>query len=133
MIKFHNKGSYLLIDLTSVYLNVIVIFVLQTTLFLLRVHCGGDRMAVGFTKFCLCHQCLSPLMLWVRIPLMARCTWCDKVCQWLAAGQWFSPSTLISPTYTIDHHDIAEILLKVTLNTIHCNTNSNHLFHFCST
>jgi len=23
----------------------------------------------------LCNQCPSPLMLWVRIPLMARCTW----------------------------------------------------------
>jgi hypothetical protein len=23
----------------------------------------------------LCNQCLSPLKLWVRIPLMARCTW----------------------------------------------------------
>ena len=30
----------------------------------------------------LCNQCLSPLKLWVRIPLMARCTWttlCQKV------------------------------------------------------
>jgi hypothetical protein len=37
----------------------------------------------------LCNQCLSPLMLWVRIPLRARCTTlCDKVCQWLVAGQW---------------------------------------------
>jgi len=23
----------------------------------------------------LCNQCLSPLMLWVRLPFMARCTW----------------------------------------------------------
>jgi hypothetical protein len=37
---------------------------------------------------------LSPLMLWVRIPLRVRCTTlCDKVCQWLAAGRWFSPGT----------------------------------------
>jgi hypothetical protein len=32
----------------------------------------------------LCNQCLSPLMLWVRISIRARCTTlCDKVCQWL--------------------------------------------------
>jgi hypothetical protein len=30
----------------------------------------------------LCNQCLSPLMLWVRISIRARCTTlCDKVCQ----------------------------------------------------
>jgi hypothetical protein len=27
----------------------------------------------------LCNQCLSPLMLWVRISIGARCTICDKV------------------------------------------------------
>jgi len=33
---------------------------------------------------CLCNQCLSPLMLWVRISIRARCTTlCDKVCEWL--------------------------------------------------
>jgi hypothetical protein len=40
----------------------------------------------------LCNQCLSPLMLWVRISIRARCTTlCEKVCQWLATGRWFSP------------------------------------------
>ena len=43
------------------------------------------------------NMCLSPLMLWVRIPLRARCTTlCDKVCQWLVAGLWFSPGTPVS-------------------------------------
>ena len=42
-------------------------------------------------------------------------TLCDKVCQWLVAGQWFSPG---SSTNKTDRHDIAEILLKVALNTI---------------
>jgi hypothetical protein len=38
----------------------------------------------------LCNQCLSPLMLWVRFLIRARCTTlCDQVCQWLATGQWF--------------------------------------------
>ena len=51
----------------------------------------------------LCNQCLSSLLLWVRIPLRARCTTlCDKVCQWLAAGQWFSLGTPVSSTNKID-------------------------------
>ena len=43
---------------------------------------------------------------------------CDEVCQWLAPGRWFSTGTAISPTNKTDRHDIAEILLKVALNTI---------------
>jgi hypothetical protein len=33
-------------------------------------------------------------------------------------GQWFSPDTPVSSTNKTDCHDIAEILLKVVLNTI---------------
>ena len=66
----------------------------------------------------LCNQCLSPLMLWVWISIRARCTTlCDKVCQWLATGLWFSPGPLVFSTNKTDH-DITEILLKVALNTI---------------
>jgi len=43
---------------------------------------------------------------------------CDKVCQWLVAGQWFSPGTPVSSTNKTDRHDITEILLKVALNTL---------------
>ena len=66
-------------------------------------------------------QCLSPLALWVRILLRQGAldaTLCDKVCQWLATGRWFSPDTSVSSTNKTDRHGIAEILLKVTLNTI---------------
>jgi hypothetical protein len=67
----------------------------------------------------LCNQCLSPLTLWVRIPLRrgvpVQNTLCDKVCQWLAAGMWFSPGTLVSSTNKTGRHDITEILLKVAL------------------
>ena len=45
-------------------------------------------------------------------------TLCDKICQWLATGRWFSPSTPVYSTSKTDHHEIAEILLKVTLTTI---------------
>jgi len=40
-----------------------------------------DRMVVGFT------------------------TLCDKVCQWLATGRWFSPGTPVSSTNETDIHD----------------------------
>jgi len=36
----------------------------------------------------------------------------------IAAGQWFSPGTLVSSTNKTDRHGITEILLKVALNTI---------------
>jgi proteasome assembly chaperone (PAC2) family protein len=35
----------------------------------------------------------------------------------LALGQWFSPGTPASSTTKTGRHDIAEILLKVALNT----------------
>jgi hypothetical protein len=35
-----------------------------------------------------------------------------------AAGQWFSPGTLVSSTNKTDCHDITDILLRVALNTI---------------
>jgi hypothetical protein len=37
----------------------------------------------------------------------------DKVCQWLADGQWFSPGTLVSSTNKTDCLNKTEILLKV--------------------
>jgi hypothetical protein len=35
----------------------------------------------------------------------------------LAHGQWFSPGTQASSTIKTGRHDVAEILLKVALNT----------------
>jgi hypothetical protein len=65
------------------------------------------------------NQCLSPLMLWVWISIKARCTTlCDKVCQWLATGRWFSLGPPVSSTNKTDHYDITEILQKMALNTI---------------
>jgi len=40
-------------------------------------------------------------------------TLCDKVCQLLATGQWFSPATPVASTNKTVCHDITEILLKV--------------------
>jgi hypothetical protein len=39
----------------------------------------------------------------------------DKVYQLFAHGRWFSPGTPASSSTKTDHHDIAEILLKVAL------------------
>jgi hypothetical protein len=56
-----------------------------------------------------CNQFLPPLTLWIRIPLrrgVLDSTLCDKVCQWLATGRWFSPGTMIFSTNKTDRHDI---------------------------
>jgi hypothetical protein len=43
---------------------------------------------------------------------------CDKACQLLATCGWFSP---VSSTNKTDRHDIYDILLEVTINTIKPN------------
>jgi len=45
-------------------------------------------------------------------------TLCDKVSQWLATGRWFSSGTPVSSINKTYRDGIAEILLKVALNTI---------------
>jgi hypothetical protein len=40
----------------------------------------------------------------------------DKIYQLLVHGRWFSPGTSASSTTKTGRHDIAEILLKVSLN-----------------
>ena len=47
----------------------------------------------------------------------------DKVYQLHAHGRWFSPESPASSTTKTGGHDIAEILLKVALNTINQSTN----------
>jgi hypothetical protein len=48
----------------------------------------------------------------------------DKVYQLLAHGQWFSPGIPASSITNTDRHGIAELMLKVTLNT---KNKSNHV------
>ena len=81
----------------------------------------------------LCNQYLSSPTLWVRIPLrrsVLNTTLCDKVCQWLATGQWFSWGTLVSSTNKTDLYDITEILLKVALSTRTVTSQSRSEFHY---
>ena len=48
----------------------------------------------------------------------------DKAYQLLAHGRWSSPGTPASSTTKTGRHDIAEILLKVALDT----KNLNHIY-----
>jgi hypothetical protein len=49
----------------------------------------------------------------------------DKVDQFPAYGRWFSPGTPATSNTKIGRHDIAEILLKVALNTINKSINQS--------
>jgi hypothetical protein len=50
----------------------------------------------------------------------------EKDYQLLAHGRWFSPGTPSSSTTKPGRHDIAEILLKVALNTKNKNQSSSY-------
>jgi hypothetical protein len=77
---------------------------------------GRDRMVVGFTTTCAMNSYHNESC------EFEHCSWqgvldktlCNKVRQWLAIGQWFSPGTPFSSNNKTDRHDITEILLKVT-------------------
>jgi len=79
---------------------------------------SSSKWSVSFTWVQLCHQyvsCKFEPRSWRGV---LDTTLCDKVCQWLATGQWFSPSTPGFSTNKIYLNDIAEIVLKVALNII---------------
>ena len=60
----------------------------------------------------LCNQCLSPLTLWLRIPPrrgVLDTTLCDKVCQWLATGRWFSPVIPFSSSNKTGRYDNTQL------------------------
>jgi hypothetical protein len=52
------------------------------------------------------------LFLFNKCIIATYTTFCDKVCQWLATGCWFSLGTPVSFTNKTDHH--TKILLKHT-------------------
>jgi hypothetical protein len=52
----------------------------------------------------------------------------DKGYRLLAHGRWFSPGTPASSTTKTGRHDIAEILLKVALNTINKYNQTDFVF-----
>jgi len=76
---------------------------------------GRHRMIIGFTTTCAISayhhkSCEFESRSWRGV---LNTTLCDKVCQWLATGRWFSPVPYTNKT---DRHDMTEtllILLKV--------------------
>ena len=61
---------------------------------------GEEAIVIVIVIVIVCHLDLQLTKLWVRFSLVVRCTrstLCDKVCQWLAAGRRFSPSTPVFP------------------------------------
>ena len=102
------------------YIVYVHIMHLISYILIVRNLCSGNLQLPTFV----CNQCLSPMKLWVRISIRARCTTlCNKVCQCLAIGRWFFPGTPFSFTNKTDRHDITDILLKVALNIITPNHN----------
>jgi len=72
-----------------------------------NVHMDGrvrDRMVVGFTTTCTIsayhhYSCEFESRSWRGL---LSTTWCDKVCQWLSTGRWFSLGTPVSSTNKTD-------------------------------
>ena len=115
IVSYHNRSIYLLVVCPSL------------------LHHGVPSRSWSYGSWInnyLCYQCLSPLKLWVRIPIrlgVLDTTLCDQVCQWLATGRWFSLGTPVPPPIKNDHHDITEILLKVALKALSVTL----LYHEC--
>jgi hypothetical protein len=105
-----------------------LIYWLRTIIYIVCIYIiwthGRDHMVVGFTTTyetnVYHHWCCE------FESHSGDTTLCDKVCQWLAIGQWFSSGTPVSSTNKTDRHDIFGILLKVALNTIKPNQTNNN-------
>ena len=103
----------------KVALNTITVWTMHVFSFIMyywhTLERGCDRMVVRFTT----TYAISAYHHWC-CEFESRSGWqlCDKVCQWLATGRWFSPGPLGSSTNKTDRHDITEVLLKVAINTI---------------
>ena len=52
-------------------------------------------------------------------------TLCDKVCQRLATGRWFSPGIPVSPTNKTDRHDLIDIMQNKTYYIVRTVPESN--------
>jgi hypothetical protein len=77
------------------------------------------------------------MIVWLDLQLpMQSVPITTNVDQWLATGQWFSPGTPVFSTNKTDYHNIAEILLKVALNTVESGIKHhkpNHLYNILFT
>jgi hypothetical protein len=77
------------------------------------VNCNSTRKNEICTKESLC--CIIILSMtgegYSRLKRVLDTTLCNKVCQWLPAGRWFSP---VSSTNKTDLHDTIEILWNIS-------------------
>ena len=86
---------------------VVTVFVLIWLKWALFVDGGRlDRIIVGFTSPCAISAyhhlgCEFEPCSWRGV---LDTTLCDKVCQWLATGWWFSPGTPVFSTNKADRH-----------------------------
>jgi hypothetical protein len=55
---------------------------------------------------------------WISVIFTHFLTLCDKVCQWLTTGQWFSQGTPVSCTNKTDGHYIMKYCWMWHFNTI---------------
>ena len=109
--------------LTFASINGLIIPVSRFFLYLpLSFIFGGrrDHMVIGFKTTCAISayhhkNCEFESRSWRGV---FDTTLCDKVCQWLATGRWFSSATPGFSTKKADRHYITEILLIVALNII---------------
>ena len=98
-------------------------------LFILFIfHVSGLRSFSIFSVKILQHyyfffQKVSRFMWHLPLSVCPLTTLCDKVCQSLVTGRWFSVGFPVSSTNKTECHDITEIL-KVALNTINHLTSS---------
>ena len=89
----------------------------------------------------MCNQCLSPLTL---CEFKSRWWWgvldttlCNKVCQWLATGWWFSPGTPVSSTNFLLYNTTfllskifqAHFIFGFWESEYHFVTNITHIWH----
>ena len=121
----HHRAFSLLHSFRSSHIEYIHTYTLD--LLISRVRRGRDCMVVGFTTTCAIiafhhWSCEFESRSWRGVLYTALC---DKVCQQLATGRWFSPGTPASSITKTGRHDIVEILLKVALTTINLTKPSN--------
>ena len=106
---FHSLSQAVVTTGISIFVNINISYkiILLCLLHTHRGRRGREYMVVGFTTIIVSSN-----------HVLARCTPYNIICQWLVAGQWFSPGPPVSSTNKTGRHHITEILLKVALITI---------------
>ena len=93
--------------------------------------------AANLVQFCSCSHCYVILLYTNRSPLCrplvnSASKYRSQSNHLLAHGRWFSPGTPASSTTKTGRHDIAEILLKVALNTKNNKHTSKPSYIICN-